>query len=535
MLYTEETFPFPKTVTKPAHKKIRLTKEQKQEFDRCKTDYMYFISNYVWVRSNGRVQFKPHKYQEELIHAYHNYDRVIGMIARQLGKTEATAAYILWYCMFNRHKEVLILSNTANSATEVLDRIRFMYEHCPDFLRAGVYDYPRTKITFDTKSRIITRATSASSARGLSPTIVYTDEFVFVPKNISEEFYSAIIPALSQTKGKLFMTSTPMTEFDLFSQIWRGATRYVDDRGRELPEDGPGYNGFKAVFATWRSHPDRTEEWAEKERLTMEDDAKFDREYNCIFAGYSETLIESKVLSKITHDVATVKPIYSYGGMKWYERPSVGNTYIAAWDPAAGTGADFAAIQVFKANGFTQVAEWMDKYSPLDIQLKHIYSLLKSIEDDLIEQGDVDPQIYWTFENNGLGQGIWSLITQNELEIPGTVLHEPKKRGAKKKQQKGLNTNGHTKLQACVKLKNLIEKGKCNLRSKELVRQLSFFVASGNSFAAKLGEKDDLVMALVCAARVLDRVAKFDENIKHHILDDDDFHDENVYPPAFII
>ena len=48
------------------------------------------------------------------------------------------------------------------------------------------------------------------------------------------------------------------------------------------------------------------------------------------------------------------------------------------------------------------------------------------------------------------------------------------------------------------------------IRSKNLTRELKTFVAQGNSYAAKEGETDDLVMATILAVRMAMQVSKYD-------------------------
>ena len=50
------------------------------------------------------------------------------------------------------------------------------------------------------------------------------------------------------------------------------------------------------------------------------------------------------------------------------------------------------------------------------------------------------------------------------------------------------------------------------VRSKNLIREIKTFVARGNTYAAKDGETDDLVMATILCTRMIQSAVKFDEN-----------------------
>ena len=113
------------------------------------------------------------------------------------------------------------------------------------------------------------------------------DEMSFIPPNIVEEWWSAMRPTLSSTRGKCLITSTPCSDDDLFSSLVRNALINVDEDGNEIP-GGIGRNGFKAIVAKWWRRPDRDEEWAKAERATMTEE-KFKREYECLSG---DTVIE---------------------------------------------------------------------------------------------------------------------------------------------------------------------------------------------------------------------------------------------------
>jgi hypothetical protein len=52
-----------------------------------------------------------------------------------------------------------------------------------------------------------------------------------------------------------------------------------------------------------------------------------------------------------------------------------------------------------------------------------------------------------------------------------------------------------------------------NIHSKQLISELKNFVAKGNSFAAKVGEHDDLVMSLLLNIRMMDYIGSFEEEV----------------------
>jgi hypothetical protein len=84
-----------------------------------------------------------------------------------------------------------------------------------------------------------------------------------------------------------------------------------------------------------------------------------------------------------------------------------------------------------------------------------------------------------------------------------------------------LNTNGRTKNQAVTKLKSLIEGNRLQIKSKPLISELKNYVTKGGSFAAKSGEHDDLVSALLMIVRMSQLIARWDDSTASQIRNND--------------
>ena len=119
-----------------------------------------------------------------------------------------------------------------------------------------------------------------------------------------------------------------------------------------------------------------------------------------------------------------------------------------------------------------------------------------------------------------------SIAEYGEENIQGYFLSEPNG-GGSRRYRKGFNTSNKPKLAACNKLKTLIESGRMKIRSTGLVSELKTFVAAGVSYAAKLGETDDLVMAGVLAVRMLQLLQTYDSTINTQLRD----HGDTIIPP----
>lgn len=169
-----------------------------------------------------------------------------------------------------------------------------------------------------------------------------------------------------------------------------------------------------------------------------------------------------------------------------------------------------------------QVAEWKHNKTPIQGQIK----VLKQIC-EYIAHNAPDSEIYWSVENNTIGEAALVVIAEVEEEnIPGVFLSEPKRKGSTRRHRKGFTTTHSSKLSACAKLKHWVETNKMTVKSPVLLRELKNFVAKGTSYAAKDGETDDLVMALILVVRMILIVSQYDEDLLDDIvdsLDDDEF------------
>lgn len=321
---------------KVSRKYKSMTDNQKLIYDKVYdpiNGILFFAENCCYVNRNGIEHYVPFDYQREMLFNMNSYNNLISLFSRQNGKTITSAIYLLWYATVYDNKEILVCAQSKDAAMENLSKIRFTYEYCPDFLKKGLVSDNKSTLIFDNGSRIIVRPSTIKAPRGLSPAIVYCDEFAFIGSQESaekalekqEEFYGALSPTLSASKGKMFITSTPISETDLFYRLWNGGIKKTDDKGLDLPKDyiisingelyrdfhifktakeadsyvrglrinnrkdkfkvvekePVGNNSFQTQLVKWDACPLKDKKWAEAELKRVGED-KFAKEYNCL-------------------------------------------------------------------------------------------------------------------------------------------------------------------------------------------------------------------------------------------------------------
>lgn len=136
-----------------------------------KGDNILTKQGYTKVENVQETYKCSNMYDLELAGDYHYYytNDIISHNTTTIG------AFLLWYAMFTNDATVLVVSNKGDNAKEVIERIKFMYESCPLWLKPGVTDdgYNKHSLRFDNGSRIISQATSENSGRGLSISLLF--------------------------------------------------------------------------------------------------------------------------------------------------------------------------------------------------------------------------------------------------------------------------------------------------------------------------------------------------------------------------
>jgi hypothetical protein len=506
----------PSLVKNPYTKTVFKTDKELQDFIKCcdpDTGYLYFMDNFFMIQhpTKGSMVYHPWPYQKRLIETYHNYRFSISLMPRQSGKSTSAAGYLLWYAMFVPDSTILVAAHKYTGAQEIMQRIRYAYENCPDHIKAGVTTYNKGSLDFENGSRIVSATTTENTGRGMSITLLYLDEFAFVRPSIAKEFWTAITPTLS-TGGKAIITSTPNSDEDQFAFIWKSANKTEDEFGNTTEL---GINGFRAYRAYWNEQPGRDEQWANEMKAQLGDD-RFNREIGCEFIIADETLINPNTLIAMEG----IEPISRIGQVRWYDTPKKGNIYCVGLDPSLGTGGDPAAIQIFEANTTTQIGEWKHNKTDIPSQIK----LLSQINKYITECTNEPNSIYYSIECNGIGEAaIVSLNEYGESNIPGIFISETGK------SRKGFNTTNKSKLASCAKFKTLVESKKMTVNSRSLISELKAFVAHGGSYAAKIGDTDDLIMASLLVTRMLQQLSDYHYDLENQIRD----HDDVIMPLPF--
>lgn len=196
----------------------------------------YFENPAQWINDHcmighpirGSIPFELHKYQKDIINAWHNNRFVVSVHARQVGVSTLIAAYALWMAIHRIDSSILITDVKNIHAMGLMDKIRYMYDNL-DYgeLKSKALYKNKTYFELDNGSRIIAATTNGCTGRGFRLDMVMSSTFDYVRPELQEEFFKAIIPAIAYDGGKMIVSSTPSHEENtLFKRIANGDVGY---------------------------------------------------------------------------------------------------------------------------------------------------------------------------------------------------------------------------------------------------------------------------------------------------------------------
>ena len=460
-----------------------VTLTQAKEIAKCETDIIYFIKNYMMIQNPvlGAMLFDLRDYQEDIINQLNANDMNCVLAPRQVGKTVVIVAYILHYAIFNPDITVGVAAHKGDASKEIMSRLRYAYEELPKWIKPRVSSYNIFDIGFSNGSKIMSQTTTESTYRGKSISLLFLDEFAFVKSNVEKEFWKSILPTLSAKGSKCIITSTPNGSSNKFAEIWFKALH--------------GTSNFNAIEIKNSQVPDRDEEF-KRNMLQNMSEIEYAQEFLNEFVSSSGTLIHSPILEQIQSQ----DPIEEFGDLRIFK--SLDNKKLGvSCDIGTGISQDFTTLQIFDLTSLEQLAEFRNN----TLNITDFTKVLIQVFKELRKRTTLD--IYYTIEANSIGMGVTQLLRNatdpilSEVEMVSVGKHD------------GILTTTKSKMSGCTRMKDLIESGRMTIHSKFLISELKFFIKKGASFAAESGKTDDLVMAVVLFANMINELSQWEEDV----------------------
>ena len=466
---------------KKANTPIEFTKENIQEFLKCKDDPVYFANNYIKIVSldEGLVPFRQYPFQKKLIKNFHENRFNICKMPRQTGKSTTVVSYLLHYAIFNDNVNIAILANKASTARDLLGRLQLAYENLPRWMQQGIISWNKGSLEIENGSKISANSTSSSAVRGGSYNVIFLDEFAFIPNHIADDFFASVYPTISSgQKTKVIIVSTPRG-MNHFYRMWHDAER--------------GKNEYKPTDVHWSEVPGRDEAWKEQ-TIANTSEQQFKVEFECEFLGSVNTLINPSKLKNLVYE----NPIQKNAGLDVYESPRKDHNYLITVDVARGLGNDYSAFIVFDITNFPYKA--VAKYRNNEIKPMLFPSIIADV-------GKAYNKAFILCEVNDIGDQVASILNY-DLEYDNLLMCSQRGRAGQvvgagfsgKRSQLGVRTTQAVKKLGCSNLKTLLEDDKILIIDYDIISELTTFSQKHNSFEAEEGCNDDLAMCLVIFA-----------------------------------
>lgn len=224
------------------------TAEMRMELMRCARDPVYFIESYVHIQHpmKGSVLFTLHPYQKQYINHLNEHRCSIAKMGRQQGKTMMTLAFMLWETVFKSWRTELIATQRFDMAKDLMERVRFMYERLPVYMRPALKYSNRQGMEFDNGSRLLAQVASNHTGRGMALSTAYLDEFAFWSADQQEAVLDNMLPCLC-TGGSMIISSTLAEKDTRFTELYKLAVF--------------GRNQFAPFSSSWSDHPGRDQQF----------------------------------------------------------------------------------------------------------------------------------------------------------------------------------------------------------------------------------------------------------------------------------
>lgn len=454
-----------------------------KEFKRCAEDPIYFISKYVRVTHpvRGLVPFKLYPFQHRILEDLENYRFNILRKFRQAGCTTIAASYSLWMVIFQKHKSVIILSKGDSESTEVLDRIKLMYDELPEFLKPGIAEDNKHNMKLKTGSVIKSRPSGKQSGRSLAGSFLIIDEAAFIDS--IDTIWAAVYPIIS-TGGRAFVLSTVNGIGNWYHDVYQAAVN--------------GENSFHPIDIRWQEHPEYhynpdyeylyegmikkgldIHKWEKTTRKNLPT-KQWLQEYECSFLGTGETFVEGDILKQLSQQTSEDYYTKHNNRMRVWQEPQPQYNYMISCDTSLGRDRDYSAFHIINMYNGQQVAEFYSNRTPINDFAKIISTegMLYNIAHVICERNTI---------GNNLIDWLYNMYEYENL-------------WADEKGDLGFQVTAKNRDSILASLEEAIRTDLIKINSTRTCDELmTFIITDTGRVQAERGHHDDLVMSLALA------------------------------------
>ena len=469
-------------------------KSLKTEIVKCGRDPDYFIRKYIRIQHpvRGLIAFDLFDYQSDLVRSYQDNRFNVILKARQLGISEATAAYALWLMLFRRDKNILVVATKRDTAKNIIRKVATAIKNLPKWLMlADVVKDNVFSIELNTGSRISAASSSKDAGRSEAVSLLILDEAAHIDK--MDELWTGLLPTV-QAGGKVIVLSTPKGVGNTFHEIYEKAL---------LKE-----NDFYPTKLMWWLHPERQvnlrddpmrpgfklSDWYDSATRPMSP-REIAQELECNFNASGDSVISAESMDWIQENTVVHPFMFEYvdRNLHVFKSPEPWDRYFISADVARGDGKDFSAAHVWDVEKMEQVAEYKGKIPP------------DEFGELLCRMGSDYNGAIIVVENNSMGLSCLDRIRLNEYHSvyysqksdfrPGEVVNTAVYHPPMDKLVPGFTTSSKTRPLILAKFEEFVRKRMIIIKSSRTLDEMRKWIWHNSRAEAQTNYNDDLVMS----------------------------------------
>lgn len=518
----------------------RRTKEEIEDYIRCKTDVVYFATKCYLMTPTGLQPCVLRDYQEGYLQHVANNRFSIMLACRQAGKSVSTAIACLWKILFNTDKRALILSKSGPAGEDLLAKIKDMFMFLPYHLKCGVMKWNQKEISFDNNSSISTEAFSDTAGLGKTINFLILDEFAWCPPGEVELFYNNIIPTITADTNSNICIMSTQNGFNLFYKIYKAS---LEGKNIYAPYKVDWYQvpQWDKEKGGWKK---RDEAWKQEMIGILGSEENFYYQYGTQFSISNACLVSRECMTVLheqeTKFVSYTENEYNERGiyltlqhpecLRWHPDYDISNIkkdyFVILVDLAEGSGGDYTVFNIIKVNGkedYESVGLWHSNKVDLEHSALEFWLLVCQLFNDgntiISIEYNTYGQLFYTYITN-YNEQEYDKEKQWRFNVPGAADGVDTFNIAKYGKQfgddnfKSLNIPGikitsTNKPVLCSMLKMLLEKAKLKIYDIGTITELENFEDKNGtgSYKAKYGH-DDIIMSF-CQLPALEQNIRF--------------------------
>lgn len=446
--------------------------QQIKEILKCGKDPVYFMRNYARIQHpvRGLIPFETYPFQDDCVRSFEQNRFNIILKSRQLGLSTVTAAYAVWYAIFKKDKNILVIATKLPTAMNFIKKVKTILDGLPKWLVLTKYEPTKQSIPFANGSCITAIPTSPDAGRSEALSLLIVDEAAFIRD--FEDIWTGLYPTIS-TGGSAIIISTPNGVGGTYYKLWTDATSQQND--------------FNTINLPWWVHPEHDQSWFDKESKGFSK-KRISQEFLCDFISSGDTFLQPTEMDYLREmiDAPIRKEGPAHGVWIWVD-PKPDQKYVISADVSRGDSADFSAFHVINVDTCEVVAEYMGKIPP------------DKLADLLAEYGKQYNTALLCPERNTFGY--FTCVKLRDMPYKRLYYRNAncdpfEYVSTDPEAVPGFETQGNTRPQILAKLEEVIRNKVVKIYSQRFYDQMQSFGWSGSKAQASKDSHDDLVLCL---------------------------------------